>query len=152
MISVFTYGTLEIPEVMETVTGQSFPSFDATAHGFVRYLLKGKIYPGMTVEPGVSTLGRVYVNMNEQTLTYLDAFEDEVYMRESIEVSMPTGETRKAFAYLIPLEARGLLSSDYWDKEKFLSNHFPSYLQSCRVFHDRTASKFREFPCDSSPL
>ena len=140
-ISVFTYGTLEIPEVMEAVTGQSFPSLAATAHGFVRYLLKGKIYPGMTIEPGASTLGRAYLGMNEQALTFLDEFEDEVYVRELIEIGMDTGEPCKAFAYLIPQKARDTLSLDSWDKEEFLSKHLDAYLRSCRAFHIQMALK-----------
>ena len=139
MISVFTYGTLEIPEVMETVTGQSFTSFDATVHGFVRYLLQGKIYPGMTRDPGASTLGRVYVDMNERALTLLDKFEDEIYVRELLEINVHTGGSHKAFAYLIPQEIRELLSSEPWNKHEFLSMHFNLYIQSCRAFHEEVS-------------
>ncbi len=46
MALVFTYGTLEIPEVMETVTGQALASREATAKDFVRYLIQDCVYPG----------------------------------------------------------------------------------------------------------
>ena len=143
MIAVFTYGTLEIPEVMEAVTGRSFPSFDATATGYVRYLLKGKIYPGMMVGPGASTSGRVYVEINEQTLKILDEFEDEIYERELIEVIMHPKKSCKAFAYLIPQSKHDLLSSEPWKKEEFLSMYFDSYVQACRFFHDGQTSSLK---------
>ena len=79
MTHVFTYGTLEIPEVMETVTGRSLASAEAWAKGFAKFLLKGRIYPGMTALPGAICSGRVYYHIDRRTLEILDAFEDEVY-------------------------------------------------------------------------
>ena len=139
MIAVFTYGTLEIPEVMEAVTGQTFPSVDATAHGFVRYLLNEKIYPGMKVEAHASTFGRVYLNVDEQSLRILDEFEDEIYERKLIEVIIRTGGSCRAFAYLIPHLAYQTLSSEPWNKEEFLSKYFDTYVESCRLFHEEHA-------------
>ncbi len=54
MTHVFTYGTLEIPEVMEAVIGKSLASAEAWAKGFAKFLLKGRIYPGMTPSKGQS--------------------------------------------------------------------------------------------------
>ena len=53
--SVFTYGTLEFPDVMEAVTGRSFKSVEAMAEGYARYLLKERMYPGMTPVSGHNT-------------------------------------------------------------------------------------------------
>ena len=79
MIHLFTYGTLEIPEVMEAVTGRAWASAEAWAKGFAKFLLKGRIYPGMTALPGAICSGRVYYHIDRRTLEILDAFEDEVY-------------------------------------------------------------------------
>ncbi len=57
---VFTYGTLEIPEVMQAVTGQVFASREATAKDFVRYLIQDCVYPGMVSAKGETTSGRLY--------------------------------------------------------------------------------------------
>ena len=139
--SLFAYGTLEIPEVMAAVTGQSFFSVGATAHGFVRYVLTGKIYPGMISESGASTQGRVYLNVNEQALTLLDEFEDDVYVRKLIDIRTFSGQCLKAFAYLLPEEVRGILSLDCWNKDKFLSTYLKEYLHSCHAFYVETALK-----------
>ena len=79
MIHLFTYGTLEIPEVMEAVTGRAWASAEAWAKGFAKFLLKGRIYPGMTAFRGATCSGRVYYHIDRRTLEILDAFEDEVY-------------------------------------------------------------------------
>ena len=57
MTHVFTYGTLEIPEVMEAVIGKSLASAEAWAKGFAKFLLKGRIYPGMTARPRGNLFG-----------------------------------------------------------------------------------------------
>ena len=79
MIHLFTYGTLEIPEVMEAVTGRAWASAEAWAKGFAKFLLKGRIYPGMTAFRGATCSGRVYYHIDRRTLEILDAFEDEVF-------------------------------------------------------------------------
>lgn len=38
---VFTYGTLEVPDVMGAVTGRVYNSAEAITEGYARYLLKG---------------------------------------------------------------------------------------------------------------
>jgi len=43
--SVFTYGTLEVPDVMEAVTGRVFDSAEAITEGDAQYLLQERIYP-----------------------------------------------------------------------------------------------------------
>lgn len=57
---VFTYGTLQIPEVMHAVVGQSLPWVEGKARGIARFCFTGRIYPGMVAREGSITQGRVY--------------------------------------------------------------------------------------------
>ena len=133
--SVFTYGTLEIPTVMESVTGRSFDSVEATAHGYARYLLKGRIYPGMTPVSGQRTSGRVYLGLDEQSFALLDQFEDDVYVRQLISVQTFEGKWLKAYAYVIEPEDKDRLTADPWRKDMFAAKHLSAYLTACRSFH-----------------
>ena len=138
-LTVFTYGTLQIPEVMEAVTGERFQSIKVTAHGFVRYTLQGKIYPGIMVEPGASTDGCMYVDVSDRALTILDEFEGEVYERRLIDICLSKSKCVKAYAYVIPQNASYVLSDEAWRMEDFLKKHLRDYVQSCRAFHLQVA-------------
>ena len=135
MTHVFTYGTLEIPEVMEAVTGRSLASAEARAKGFAKFLLKGRIYPGMIALPGAVCSGRVYYHPDRRTLEILDAFEDEVYTRERIEVEVVEGGSVEAYAYLIPPRYRECLTSIPWKPDEFMTRHLAHYLEACKAFH-----------------
>ncbi len=140
VFSVFTYGTLEIPDVIEAVTGQVHDSAEATTKGYVRFLLKGRIYPGITPASGSETSGRVYFDLNQEALAMLDEFEDEVYVRKLIPVQTVEGHWFNAYAYIIEPKDRGVLSANPWMRGKFVEEHLDSYLAACRTFH-LTASR-----------
>ena len=133
--SIFTYGTLEFPDIMEAVTGRSFDSVEATADGYARYLLKGRIYPGMTPVSGHKTSGRVYFEVDERSLVLLDQFEDECYMRQLILIQTAAGKWVKAYAYIIESKDKDRLTADPWDKDTFAEKHLSAYLAACRGFH-----------------
>jgi gamma-glutamylcyclotransferase (GGCT)/AIG2-like uncharacterized protein YtfP len=133
--SVFTYGTLEVPDVMEAVTGRVFDSAEASTEGYAPYLLKGRIYPGMTPVSGQATSGRVYFGVSQQALTLLDEFEAEIYGRQLISVRTNDGHWFNAYAYIIEPKDRGVLSVIPWIREKFVEDHLASYLAACRHFH-----------------
>lgn len=135
MIHLFTYGTLEIPEVMEAVTGKSWASAEARAKGFAKFLLNGRIYPGMTALPGADCSGRIYYDIDRRTLEVLDAFEDGVYARERIEVEVEGSRSLQAYAYLIPPDYRDCLTSTPWKPDEFMSKHLARYLDACKTFH-----------------
>jgi len=135
MTHVFTYGTLEIPEVMEAVTGRSLASAEARAKGFAKFLLKGRIYPGMTAVRGSICSGRVYYHIDRRTLEILDAFEDDVYTREHIEVEVEGNRSLQAYAYLIRQQDRACLTATPWQPDEFKAKHLVRYLEACKTFH-----------------
>lgn len=134
MAHLFTYGTLEIPEVMEAVTGKSWASAEARTKGFAKFLLKGRIYPGMIAARGAVCSGRVYYHIDRRTLEILDAFEDEVYTRERIDVEVEQGRSMEAYAYLIPPQHRDCLTSTPWKADEFRTRHLVHYLEACKAF------------------
>ncbi len=133
--SLFTYGTLQFPEVMQAVTGTAPSWTSATASGFAQYRLVDRVYPGMTVEKGGITSGIVYHDLSAAAWILLDAFEDVHYQRVLIQIGEGPGIERPAFAYIIPPHNHRLLSSVMWSKEWFAENHLTRYLIQCKEFY-----------------
>ena len=98
--AVFAYGTLEIPAVMEAVTGRSFPQREAALEGFARFLIRGRFYPGIIEERGSVTDGVLYEGVDPESLTRLDAFEGPLYKR--LRVLRQDGVAEAALTYVIP--------------------------------------------------
>jgi len=74
--ALFTYGTLQIPEVMEAVAGQVLFWVEAEAPGFTQFRFTDRIYPGMVARESATTRGRVYTALSRQAWELLDRFED----------------------------------------------------------------------------
>ena len=94
---------------MEAVTGRSFDSVEAMALGYARYLLKERMYPGMTPVSGHHTCGRVYVEVDEHSLGLLDQFEDDVYVRQLIPVQTTDRELVEGLCLYYRTEGQGLV-------------------------------------------
>ena len=121
---------------MEAVTGQVWASAEAWAKGFAKFLLKGRIYPGMTARTRSRSVraGSIII-IDSRTLEILDAFEDDVYTREHIEVEVEGNRSLQAYAYLIRPQDRACLTATPWQPDEFKSKHLLRYLEACKTFH-----------------
>ena len=132
---LFTYGTLQLPEVMQAVSGSSHQWMEAQVHGYSQYLLIDRIYPGMIAQEKGVTSGRVYVGLNAVAWGLLDRFEDPVYERQEVVVHLARGEQVNASAYVLPMGYEHLLSSDPWTISWFAEQHLGDYVRRCRLFY-----------------
>ena len=142
--SLFTYGTLEIPSVMEAVTGRSFGSLEASIEGYERLMIKHQIYPGMIACPSGMTVGRLYVHVDARSLNLIDEFEDDVYIRETIRVNTCEGNSVTAYAYILSSDHRNILSSEPWRREYFVVHHLSQYVVGCRAFHHEVSIRINK--------
>lgn len=134
MPAVFAYGTLEVPAVMEAVTGRRFRSREAELAGFVRRRLRGRIYPGAIEWPGSRIAGRLYEGVAAPTLTRLDRFEGSLYERREVTVLVGSGGEARAELYVLSPAGRGELLEEPWDPGEFVRLHLDAYLRSCAAF------------------
>ncbi|WP_447962528.1 gamma-glutamylcyclotransferase family protein [Nitrospira sp. Ecomares 2.1] len=139
--ALFTYGTLQFPEVMEAVTGLALPWVKAEARGFAQFRFSDRIYPGLVAQEGALTQGRVYTNLSHQTWELLDRFEDPIYRRELVEVYRSDGLTIRAHAYVLPVAQQHLLSSEQWQMDWFSDVHLDGYVSRCRLFYEAITSE-----------
>jgi gamma-glutamylcyclotransferase (GGCT)/AIG2-like uncharacterized protein YtfP len=147
--AVFAYGTLEIPAVMEAVTGRRFSAREASVRGFARWRLRGQVFPAAVAEPGAVLAGRLYEGVDPATLARLDRFEGRAYERRTVPVQLAEGGERGAEIYLLAAGRRGELLAEPWDRAAFVAQHLGAYLESCAAF--RTAYEARESGRSEAP-
>lgn len=140
-LHLFTYGTLQIPEVMQAVTGKKFPSFDAVLDDYCRYSIRDEIYPAVIAETGASVCGRLYSGLDWPVLKILDVFEDNIYIRREIDVTTMGDNIIKAHVYVLSDQHREILSEEPWELEHFTHDYLDKYLTVCRKFFRDYKSK-----------
>ena len=133
MIDLFVYGTLQIPEVFQAVTGRCVPAEPARLADHARYCLKGLSYPGLIVELGAVTDGLLFRRLGTPEVARLDAFEDDFYERLTVSVTTLAGETVKAEAYIVPAVSHHLIDPRPWCLDEFRRRSLHSFLDRCRA-------------------
>ncbi len=128
--AVFAYGTLQIPEVMAGVTGRAFPMEDATLHGFVRFSIKGKSFPGVLPKGGSSVRGVLYHDLDVDALQRLDDFEDDYYRRQTVTVVTSRNAAVEAQVYVVEERHHPLLEGP-WDFDEFKRRSLVQFLDCC---------------------
>jgi gamma-glutamylcyclotransferase (GGCT)/AIG2-like uncharacterized protein YtfP len=127
-LHLFTYGTLQLPDVLQAVLGQRWSGEAALLPGYARYRVAGKPYPAIVAEPSACVAGILYSSLGEPELEQLDQYEGELYERLALRVRVG-GAERSAFSYVLRDEYRSLLSSEDWDLAAFERQHLASYLE-----------------------
>ena len=129
MYSIFTYGTLQVPAVMQAVTGKHFASCAAILHGYQRFKIKGKTYPGIVKNENNAVQGILYKEIDAESLVLLDEFEDICYERCLVDV-MVNNKKEKAFLYVTSEDYKQYLSNEKWNLEEFERKYLNKYLKA----------------------
>ncbi|MDY6979643.1 MAG: gamma-glutamylcyclotransferase family protein [Pseudomonadota bacterium] len=129
---LFTYGTLELPEVFVAVTGQTQAGIPATLNGYARYRLEGEVYPGIIATPGEGLQGTLYQDLSPEIHYKIDHYEDTCYEKRQVRVTTKDGQELFAMAYVIPDEKSRLLSTRRWDQQQFIEQHLENFLRYIR--------------------
>ncbi len=130
---LFTYGTLELPEVFEAITGDEVRGIPASVENFARYLLKGECYPGIVAVEGEVTKGTLYLNVDPAAMQKIENYEDACYDKHRLKV-VTTDDQREfeAMAFVIPETKSHLLSRHKWDQREFADKHLENFLRYIR--------------------
>ncbi len=130
---LFSYGTLQFPEVLLAVTGCHLEGDKAILDDYACYTVKGKVYPGITPERDASVEGVVYTGIGEVHFKKLDRFEGDLYERVRVCVTDTEGNPLQAWTYAIKDALRDQLTPAPWSKEDFEVEHLPAFLKQCRA-------------------
>ena len=132
---LFTYGTLQFPEVLQAVSGLISSGREAKAYGYSQYQMVDKLYPGMIADSEGITAGQVYAGVDHVAWGLLDRFEDPIYQRQEVEVHLSGGPSVIAHAYVVPVRYAHLLSGEPWISSWFAAHYLEDYVSRCRWFY-----------------
>ena len=133
-MNIFAYGSLIIPEVWESVTGELHRSEPGRISGFIRRTIHGATYPGIIAsETGAGDVdvdGAIYYDVGAEALAALDEFESDFYVRSAVDAVATDGGGGLVAcqAYLVPEANAHLLSESEWDLERFAAEHLEEFL------------------------
>lgn len=120
-MNVFTYGSLMFSTVWKPLAKRACASMAAELSGYVREGVIGERYPGIRAQPGGITAGRVYLDVDAETLARLDAFEGAEYRRATVSVTVKgdggLSAPIEAQVYVFVDPAR--LDGKPWDPDRF---------------------------------
>ncbi|NJD06507.1 MAG: gamma-glutamylcyclotransferase [Methylococcaceae bacterium] len=129
MKSLFAYGSLQLPEVLLAVIGQTLAGVPAQLEGYRCCALRGRSFPGVRPDADAVCSGILYRRMPDASWPLLDAFEDDFYRRLSLPVQVAGGRRESAEVYVVGEENWGLLLDEPWDLQRFKERSLQNFLR-----------------------
>ena len=126
---LFCYGTLQLPEVMKAVTGQTYHGVNARLPGYAIYRVKEALYPGIIESPDHETSGILYRGVSDEDLKLLDLFEGELYERRLLQANTEDGKSYYAWVYVISLKNKSYLTKETWHLKAFMKKGFDTFMK-----------------------
>lgn len=145
---LFTYGTLQLPDVLEAIAAIRPPSLEAVLCDHVRRRVRGRSFPGLAPHLGSRVAGRAYLGIAARCWELLDRFEGPLYERRVVTVATSRGDHVDAQCYVVREEHRGELADEDWDLERFARTDLDGFLTACRAF---AADPRRHAGADEAP-
>ena len=131
-VNLFTYGTLQFPELLHALTGLRLRPQPAFLSDFQRLRFREAVYPGILPVRHGLVVGMLYRGLDAGALARLDRFEGSEYRRRTLQVTPASGSTTLAICFEVTPDARTRLTADGWSAEDFEQQELPRYLKRCR--------------------
>jgi gamma-glutamylcyclotransferase (GGCT)/AIG2-like uncharacterized protein YtfP len=132
MNRLFTYGTLMVPEVIETVIGRPVGgSLHATLKEYGCYQVRDKAFPAIVPDAGQQTRGLLYAAIDQNALQRLDHYEGSLYLRCRVNVQLPDETILDAWTYVFTPMARAQLTDQPWKLDDFVERQLQQFLVGC---------------------
>ena len=133
-MNIFTYGSLMFSEVWNKVVQGNYYSSSATLQGYRRFCIKNQSYPGLRQTGGQDKVsGIVYLDINNQDLKLLDAFEGGYYERVPVTVDLENSSIN-SHVYLIRDQYLYLATENQWDPEDFYKKSIGDFVATYTGF------------------
>lgn len=129
--SLFAYGTLMFPEILEALLGRVPTNEDAVAEGWRAVAIPGRSYPALVASPGRAR-GRLLLDLEPDEWRVIDAYEEDTYELRSVDVDTPR---RAAVAYV---RSTTEVSTDVsWDRDRFVREELSAFARQCVAWRAR---------------
>lgn len=130
---VFTYGSLMFAPVWQAVVRGRPAAMPARLRGFERLTVRDESFPAIVERPGASVEGVLYLDVADDDLRRLDAFEGPDYERRTLAVRVAEDRAGAWAAEAYVWRDRARLQARPWDAREFERNAMDSFLQTyCR--------------------
>jgi len=115
---LFVYGTLQLPEKLQSLLGR-VPSLEpATLHDYRCGLVARADFPGIVPQQDSVVNGQVLAPLSQAELEILDQYEGELYQRLRVTVVADRGPVN-VWVYAIAPWARGRVTEQAWTIEAY---------------------------------
>jgi len=129
---LFTYGTLMVPEIWESVVGARFEMRPGSVLGYAVYRVIAGVYPVMVAADATLRVdGVVYLDLDDRTVQLLDEYESDLYDRILVD-AIASDATLTCHAYVLPKARWNYSSGETWDVEWFRREALDEYLRRLR--------------------
>ncbi len=119
-------------ELVKALTGQSFPTKFGSLNGYAQFVIKDEWQSALVPFPDRKVDGVVYLDMDDESLAKLDAFQGKRFVREEVSIEGEGGEWVEAEAYCLKLSRKSSLSGVEWDEDVYREKHSKKVLGLCR--------------------
>ena len=130
MHTLFVYGTLLFPEIVQDLTGKTFDTKDATLKNYTRARVcedgEPLRYPGITSAPGKTVKGKILCDVDEESLAIIDAWEGGKHYTKKILPVESGGKEVTAIVYVWNPAFVSLLGGT-WNPEDFEGDDLEHY-------------------------
>lgn len=123
--TLFVYGTLTFPEIVEALTGKKFVSEQASLPGYSVRQIIDKPYPGMVADKNDIAIGQLLYDVDQKSLDIINEWEDVGYKRVQVIANCVSG-TQQAITYVWDHSA----SKEKWDKDHFRKQYLDEYISN----------------------
>lgn len=127
-MNVFAYGSLMFPEVWRRVAGDASMARPAVLTGYRRFAVRDRTFPGIVADADAQVKGVVYRDVSPEAVARLDVFEDEMYERLKLPVTLLEGAVLPCEVYVVTDPYRHWLADSEWDPAVFERDHLSRFL------------------------
>lgn len=131
-MNLFVSGPLMFRDLVQAVTGKTFTAQCGLIHGFAQFLVNEDGQSAMIPFPDRAVDGVAYLEVDEVSLSRIDAFQGKRFERVEITVEAENGGWIEAEAYCLKLSRKKLLTADPWDEDDYRAKHLKKVLASCQ--------------------
>jgi gamma-glutamylcyclotransferase (GGCT)/AIG2-like uncharacterized protein YtfP len=127
---LFSYGTLQAPEVILSVIGRRPAGEPGRLPGWRVFQMVDAGYPGIV--PGGENddaPGILYHGISDGELFTLDRFEGPQYERRKLDVLGTEGKLVSAWVYVVKEDRRAEVSEAPWRLDDFLASGLPEFME-----------------------
>lgn len=127
--TVFVYGTLQYPMILDALLGRVPASEHARVRGYVRYGVKGEPFPAVVPCESGEVEGLLLNGLSPDEMAILDDYEGEQYSTCEVDVFVADETSRRrTILYVWKDEYMEWLDGKEWDRNAFETTHFDRYM------------------------